>query len=244
MKGKILILILLFLIFLVSAKAEDSMEYSLGVVTDYSSYSAKVGSEESSFNTFRVGLKTYVAIDDTKKIYFGGGYQNSGFGDELIFDQMPLSVETDFRKGGLFFFLGGNWDLLQLGENFYFTLNPEATYQTSTTSWEVKEYDYVEGKVDGKIYALTLRVAGELQYDSGETLQPFGGVAFHYFLGKVKFKELIKDIEGEQEEEIAPKLPVEIYLGTGFSISEEMESRIKIGFLNGLSFGASLWIVF
>lgn len=237
-------LIFLFALLVLPFFAEPSMDYGIGILSEYSSYSAKIGQQESSLNTFKVGVKTHVSIDESKSLYFGGGYQVSGFGDELVFEELPISVETDFGKGGLFFFLGGSWDVMEFATDFYLSVNSEIAYQTSNTTWQIKEYDYLEGKVEGKLQAFSLRFAGEISYDAGEMVQPFAGVALHYFTGKVRFHQSFQDLEGEQEEGINPKLPVEIYLGTQLYFAENVEGRVKIGFLNGLSFGAGFSFVF
>ena len=236
--------VLLFALLVIPSFAEPSMDYGIGILSEYSSYNAKIGDQESSLNTFKVGVKTHVSIDETKSLCFGGGYQSSGFGDELVFEELPISVETDFGKGGLFFFLGGSWDIMEFASDFDLFLKSEIAYQTSNTTWQIKEYDYIEGKVEGKLQSLTLRLVGEIQYDAGEMIQPFAGVALHYFTGKVRFHQTIQDLEGEQEESISPKMPMEIYLGSQFYFAENVEGRIKIGFLNGLSFGAGFSFIF
>ncbi len=235
------ILFLLLSIFLV---AGEGLEYTLSLRGSYRSLKAKIGEKETSLNLTLVGLKNSVLINEFTEFYFGIMYGKTSFGEELTFTSLPISVSTTYSKPSYSVYAGAYWEPYVFSDEVSLVLNPEISYNLSSHRWGVERSDYLTGSVEGKVHFWDFRLGVLAMYEGQENIEPYIGLYFDYFWGSVKFTEKFQDLEGQSDEKIRPRIPMEILLGINFYSGEHLSGGVSVGFINGLSFHGEVGFTF
>jgi len=236
--------IFLFFIFPLIIYAGDGLEYTISGIFGYRSLNVKIGDTDATLNYTQAGVNTTVLIDEAKVLYFGGTYGKMSFGDEMVFNELPISVSTKFSKPAFSVFAGGYFRPYSFSEDFAIFLNPEFSYNVSSHSWDISQSPYLEGSVDGKIYYIEGKLGLLLMYEGNETFEPYFGFYFDYYRGNVKFREKFNDLEGIQEEILKPKLPIMVTAGTNVYYGEKFSAGLSLGLLNGITATGFVGITF
>ncbi len=237
-KGILFLLLSLFLI------GGEGLEYTLILRGGYRSLKAKIGEKETSLNISLGGLKNSVLINESSEFYFGIMYGKTSFGDELTFTSLPISIATSYSKPSYSIYAGAYWEPYVFSEELSLVLNPEISYNLSSHQWNVEQSTYLTGSVEGKVHFWDFRLGVLAMYEGQENIEPYVGVYLDYFWGSVKFTEKFQDLEGQSDEKIRPRIPVEIVLGSNFYSGEHLSGGISVGFLNGLSFHGEVGFTF
>ncbi|GEM_PF-3551808 len=237
-KGVLFLLLSLFLM------GGEGLEYTLIFRGGYRSLKAKIGEKETSLNLSLTGIKNSVLISETSEFYFGISYGKTSFGQELTFVSLPISISTSYSKPNYSIYAGAYWEPYVFSEELSLVLNPEISYSLSSHQWDVEQSAYLTGSVEGKVHFWDFRLGVLAMYEGQENIEPYAGVYFDYFWGSVKFTEKFQDLEGQSDEKIRPRIPVEIVLGSNFYSGEHLSGGISVGFLNGLSFHGEVGFTF
>ncbi len=224
--------------------AGKSPQYTLSGFFTYRSLNAKIGKQEVSLNITQGGIKTSILMDETKELYFSASYGKFSFGNGIVFSSLPVSVSTKFSKPGFSISVGGFLEPYSFSEDFSFVINPELSYSYSSHQWDISQGPYLKGTVNGKIYFIEGKIGLLGMYEGSDNFEPYMGLYLDYFCGIAGFSEKMKDLTGDENEIIKPKLPIMFLVGLNFYYGDNLSGGISVGLLNGLSTSGRLGFTF
>ena len=203
-------------------------------------------SEMSSLKSYLFLCKPGYEIREGTTIRAILGYSLSNF-NEMVFKELPFSLELNT----------GNIDGLALGGEVMikiikisrFTLSARGQficYIGFTEQWDIPDLN-VEGTATGNPSWSRFTAGPKISYQATEYLRPYITINYDTLWGKVKMKEEIEELTGEQEMKIESKSNFNFSVGTLYEIIDRLDLKIEafiLPFEDNVGLGIALGAIY
>lgn len=187
-------------------------------------------SETSTLRSYLFLCKPGYEIREGTTIRAILGYSLSNF-NEMVFRELPFSLELD--TGNIDGIALGGEALIRLIKISRFSISARAqfvTYIGFKDEWGLPGLN-VEGTATGNPYWSRFTAGPKISYQVTEYLRPYLIVNYDTLWGKVKMKEEIEELTGEQETTIESKSSINFSIGTLYEIIDRLDLKVEAGIL-------------
>ena len=187
-------------------------------------------SETSTLKSYLILCKPGYEIREGATVRAVLGYSLSNF-NEMVFRELPFSLELD--TGNIDGIALGGEALIRLLKISRFSISAQAQfiyYLGFKDEWVLPDIN-VEGTAAGTPSWSRFTVGPKISYQVTEYLRPYLIVNYDTLWGKVKMKEEIEELAGEQEMKIESKSNISFLIGTHYEIIDRLDLKVEAGIL-------------